>query len=242
MTTTLNNRRQASRGQGATGRKRTRKNDPVRVKADIMRVATQEFSEKGLSGARIDEIAEKTQTSKRMIYYYFQDKETLYLRALEQSYQEVRHKEGELDLEHLAPIQALERLVAFTFEHHIAHPDFIRMVMIENIHHGRYIGQSEFIQGLNAGAIEELERVYHRGVTSGDFRAEQDPLELHWLISALSFFNVSNRYTFSHIFNWDQSATDNQKILENHVIEMVLRYVLSGKAMMQHLGMDAGHD
>ncbi len=240
MTTLNNNRQKTSRRQGVTTRKRTRKNDPTRVKADIMRVATREFSEKGLSGARIDEIAEKTQTSKRMLYYYFHDKETLYLRALEQSYQEVRHKEGELDLEHLAPVQALARLVAFTFEHHIAHPDFIRMVMIENIHHGRYLGQSEFIQSLNAGAIEELERIYRRGVESGDFRAELDPLELHWLISALSFFNVSNRYTFSHIFNWDQSAPDNQKILENHVIDMVLRYVLSHPAMMKHLEIEAG--
>lgn len=234
--TILNNKTQQSSGrQGVTSRKRTRKNDPERVRADIMRVATREFSEKGLSGARIDEIAEKTQTSKRMIYYYFQDKETLYLRALEQSYQAVRHKEGELDLDHLPPVDALARLVAFTFGHHISHPDFIRMVMIENIHHGRYLGQSEFIQSLNAGAIEELERIYRRGVTSGDFRDDLDPLELHWLISALSFFNVSNQYTFSHIFNWDQAAPDNQKILQGHVIDMVMRYVLSRDAMLRHL-------
>lgn len=195
----------------AYGKERTRKNDPVRVQADIMRVATREFSEKGLSGARIDEIAEKTKTSKRMIYYYFKDKETLYLKALERSYQQVRQQEGELELDHLEPIQALSKLVAFTFEHHIKNPDFIRMVMIENIHHGRFIEQSELIQSLNAGAVDELQKVYRRGLEADQFRPGLEALELHWLISALSFFNVSNRYTFSTIFNWDQNAASIRK-------------------------------
>ena len=206
---------------------RTRKNDPERVQADIMRVATQEFSEKGLSGARIDEIAEKTRTSKRMIYYYFKDKETLYLKALERSYQQVRQQEEALDLDHLEPVEALTRLVAFTFEHHLNSPDFIRMVMIENIHHGRFIEQSDLIQTLNAGAVNELEKVYQRGVDASVFRPNLEAIELHWLISALSFFNVSNRYTFSRIFSWDQSAPENQQRLASHVVEMVLRYVLN---------------
>lgn len=215
----------------AKGKERTRKNDPVRVQADIMRVATREFSEKGLSGARIDEIAEKTKTSKRMIYYYFSDKETLYLKALERSYQQVRQQEGALELDHLAPIQALSTLVAFTFEHHISNPDFIRMVMIENIHHGRFIEQSDLIQSLNAGAVDELQQVYRRGLDAGQFRPGLEALELHWLISALSFFNVSNRYTFSRIFNWDQNATSNQEKLASHVIDMVLRYVVKPEWM-----------
>ncbi|BBI54709.1 hypothetical protein HORIV_71300 [Vreelandella olivaria] len=101
-------------------------------------MATREFSEKGLSGARIDEIAEKTRASKRMIYYYFNDKETLYLHTLEAAYQKVRLQEAELDLDHLAPLEALSRLVRFTFCHHAKNPDFIRLVMIENIHHGRF--------------------------------------------------------------------------------------------------------
>lgn len=213
---------------------RSRKNDPARVQADIMRVATEEFSAKGLSGARIDEIAEKTKTSKRMIYYYFKDKETLYLRALERSYHQVRRQEGELDLAHLAPVEALMRLVAFTFEHHIRNPDFIRMVMIENIHHGRFIAQSEFIQSLNAGAVNELQQIYVRGLKAGVFRPGLEALEVHWLISALSFFNVSNRYTFSRIFSWDQAAPENQQKLAQHVIDMVLRYVLNEQGLAQH--------
>ena len=210
--------------------RRRRKNDPESVRADILAVATQEFSEKGLSGARIDEIAEQTRASKRMIYYYFSDKETLYLHTLEAAYQKVRLQEAELNLDHLAPLEALSRLVRFTFCHHAKNPDFIRLVMIENIHHGRFVAQSALIQSLNAGVIDVLSSVYSRGVEEGCFREGLDSRELHWLISALSFFNVSNQHTFSRIFDWHQAAPENQQKLEEHVTEMVLRYVRPDKA------------
>jgi len=212
---------------------RRRKNNPESVRADILAVATREFSEKGLSGARIDEIAEKTRASKRMIYYYFTDKETLYLHTLEAAYQKVRLQEAELDLDHLAPLEALSRLVRFTFCHHAKNPDFIRLVMIENIHHGRFIAQSALIQSLNAGVIDVLTNVYARGVEAGCFREGLDPRELHWLISALSFFNVSNQHTFSRIFDWHQAAPENQSKLEDHVTEMVLRYVGTDATLSQ---------
>jgi|TARA_R110000824_G_scaffold393237_2_gene592177 AcrR family transcriptional regulator len=213
--------------------RRRRKNNPESVRADILAVATREFSEKGLSGARIDEIAEKTRASKRMIYYYFTDKETLYLHTLEAAYQKVRLQEAELDLDHLAPLEALSRLVRFTFCHHAKNPDFIRLVMIENIHHGRFIAQSALIQSLNAGVIDVLTNVYARGVEAGCFREGLDPRELHWLISALSFFNVSNQHTFSRIFDWHQAAPENQSKLEDHVTEMVLRYVGTDATLSQ---------
>lgn len=213
--------------------RRRRKNNPESVRADILAVATREFSEKGLSGARIDEIAEKTRASKRMIYYYFNDKETLYLHTLEAAYQKVRLQEAELDLDHLAPLEALSRLVRFTFCHHAKNPDFIRLVMIENIHHGRFIAQSALIQSLNAGVIDVLTNVYVRGVEAGCFREGLDPRELHWLISALSFFNVSNQHTFSRIFDWNQAAPENQSKLEDHVTEMVLRYVVTDATLSQ---------
>ena len=96
------------------------KQNPEAVKRDTLRVAMAEFARNGLSGARIDEIAAKTRTSKRMIYYYFGDKEGLYARALEAAYAKVREGEGRLDLGHLPPQAALARLVAFTFDHHRA--------------------------------------------------------------------------------------------------------------------------
>ncbi len=198
------------------------KQDPAGVRKNILAVAMAEFAANGLSGARIDEIAAKTNTSKRMIYYYFGDKEGLYGRVLEEAYREVRAGEQELELDHLPPIEALKRLTEFTFAHHSRHPEFIRIVMIENIHHGQYMQKSELIRLLNAGAIQKLEAICRRGREAGLFRDDVTPLELHWHISAMSFFNVSNRATFSHIFGDELFGPRAQDALKANVVEMIL--------------------
>ena len=161
-----------------------------------------------------------------MIYYYFGDKEGLYLSALENAYRPVREGEAKLDIEDLPPLEALKRLVEFTFDHHHQHEDFIRMVMIENIHHGEYLERSKAIRELNVTAIDHIKTIYARGVKEGLFRAGLDPIELHWQISALCFFNVSNRATFSKIFGRDFGAADAQTSLRKNVVDMVLRYVM----------------
>jgi AcrR family transcriptional regulator len=206
------------------------KQDPAGVQSNILAVAMAEFAQSGLSGARIDDIAAKTRSSKRMIYYYYGDKDGLYRRVLEEAYRKVREGEQQLDLDHLPPVEALRRLVEFTFDHHSENPDFIRIVMIENIHHGVYLEQSELIGSLNAGAIEKLEAICRRGREAGIFRDEIEPLELHWHISALSFFNVSNRATFSGIFGERLFTPPGQDKLKRHVVDMVLRYVLKAEA------------
>ncbi len=193
---------------------------------DIIEVATREFARNGLSGARVDEIAAKTACSKRMIYYYFGDKEGLYLKVLEEAYRRVRSIESRLDLDHLEPRQALRMLVEFTFDHHHANDDFIRLVMIENIHHGEYLRRSRVIQELNAAAIDTLERLYRRGLRDGLFRPGLTALDLHWQISALCFFNVSNRATFSGIFACDLTSAPALARLKRNVCETILRYVL----------------
>ncbi|WP_417669169.1 TetR/AcrR family transcriptional regulator [Roseibium sp.] len=201
------------------------KQDPEGVQANILAVALEEFSKNGLSGARMDEIAAKTRTSKRMIYYYFGGKEGLYQTALETAYRDVRKGEDDLKLTHLSPKEALARLAEFTFDHHRKNPDFIRLVMIENIHHGKYLEQSETIKNLNKAAIANIEDIYNRGVQEGSFRDGLTPLRIHWLISAISFFNVSNAATFSILFGGDLRTPEGQSILRQDASEAVLKFV-----------------
>ena len=215
------------RKRAAPARARTaaRTNDPERTMADILEVATHEFAEKGLAGARIDVIAEAMRTSKRMIYYYFGSKEGLYVAVLEEAYRRIRAIETNLHLEDLAPEEALRRLVAFTVDYQWANPDFIRLVMTENIHRGEYLAQSKVIHDLNVPAIEGLKRVYERGVAEGVFRSGLDPIDLHMSISALSVFNVANRHTFSIIFDRDLASPAAMAARRDHIVEMLARYV-----------------
>ncbi|TAG25409.1 MAG: TetR/AcrR family transcriptional regulator [Burkholderiales bacterium] len=203
----------------------SRTNDPARTMAEILKVATEEFAQKGLAGARIDEIAERTRTSKRMIYYYFQSKEGLYVKVLEEAYRRVRETEADLNLDDLPPEQALRRLVEFTFDHHAGNEDYIRLVMNENINRAQFLSQSKSIQGMNVPALKAIKDLYERGVSEGIFRTGLLPIDIHATISALSFFNVSNRFTFGTIFKIDMSSKAVAAKRREHVIETVVRFV-----------------
>jgi len=202
-----------------------RTNDPERTMANILEVATAEFADKGLSGARIDEIAAATRTSKRMIYYYFGSKEGLYVAVLEEAYSRIRRIESELHLEDLRPEDALRKLVGFTFDYQLENPDFIRLVMTENINRGEFLAQSRKIQQLNVPAIDAVRQVYERGVKARVFRNDIDPVDLHMSISALCFFNVANRHTFSLIFKRDLESPRAMSARRDSIIEMVVRFV-----------------
>ncbi len=214
-------------GKAADQPRRSWKQDPDRVRANILLVARQVFADKGLSGTRVEEIAARTSTSKRMIYYYFGDKEGLYREVLADAYRQTRKAEDALALGGLAPDEALRRLAEFTFDHHRRSQDFIRLVMIENVHGGRHMPDSADMAGENSSAIRLLEEIYARGLASGLFRPGLSALELHWHISALCYFNVSNRATFSRIFGNELFEEPGQDALRRHIGEMVLKLVLA---------------
>ncbi|PLX38247.1 MAG: TetR family transcriptional regulator [Hyphomicrobiales bacterium] len=205
---------------------RTWRQDPEAVKADILRAARAEFAEHGLSGARVQDIADRIETSKRMIFYYFTDKETLYRAVLEAAYRQVREGEKALDLAELPPDRALARLVEFTFDHHSNNPEFIRLVMIENIHHGRHLKEAVSLGDTNTSAIEQLEDICARGREAGLFRDDVSPLELHWQISAMSFFNVANRTTFALNFGDALFSAEGQASLRRRAVDSILRSIL----------------
>jgi AcrR family transcriptional regulator len=205
--------------------RRQRVNDPEGTKRNIIEVATQEFAGKGFSGARVDDIAARIKTSKRMIYYYFGSKEGLYIAVLEAAYHSIRSVEAALDLEHRDPEQALRALVSFTFDYQNAHPEFIRLVMNENILNGAYLARSKAIQRLNATVIDVLRDLLTRGQRTGLFRHDIDPVDLHMSISALCIFNVANRATFSTIFKRDMASSKALATRRAQVVDTILRYV-----------------
>lgn len=209
------------------GVSRARVNDADATRQNILEVATDEFARNGLSGSRIDEIAARTKTSKRMIYYYFGDKEGLYVAVLESVYHKIRAIESQLDIDALAPRDALARLVEFTFDYQNDNEDFVRLVMIENIHHGKYLARSKSIRRLNVTAIDAIRKLYERGVAEGVFRRGLDPVDIHWFISALCFFNVSNRSTFTQIFKRKLADTQALRARRADVVEMVTRFLLA---------------
>lgn len=206
---------------------RTRKNDPDRTKEDILVVATAEFAQFGLAGARVDAIAEKTKTSKRMIYYYFGGKEELYLAVLERAYRRTRSREDDLQLAGMPPAEALTELIHSTFDHDEQNPDFIRIVSSENINNALHMKRSAELSDLNISVIRVLDDILCRGYRDGVFRRRIEPLDLHLMISALCFFRVSNRHTFGALFHCDLSEPQTYARHRGMAADMILGYLTS---------------
>jgi AcrR family transcriptional regulator len=180
-----------------------RQRDRERTRAEILEVATREFAEHGYSGARVDEIAERTRTTKRMLYYYFCSKEGLYTEVLECAYAEIRAAEKTVDVEHLDPLAAIRRLAELTFDHHEAHPNFIRLVSIENIHRAEHMNASGRFADLNMPATDRIARILERGRADGTFTRDANAVDVHMIISAYCVFRVANRYTWRTLFGRD---------------------------------------
>jgi AcrR family transcriptional regulator len=202
-----------------------RTNDAEKTRANILEIAFEEFAGKGFTGARIDEIADRTHTSKNMIYYYFGSKENLYRKVLERSYSEIRRVESELHLSDMPVLDALKELVKFTFDYHTTHPDFVRLVMVENIALGAHIREMETLKNLNTGAIDICKDICRRGVKEGVIRKDIAAVALHMTISSLCFYNVSNKYTFSAIHNVEMASPAALRSRRQEIVDLIVRYV-----------------
>jgi AcrR family transcriptional regulator len=204
-----------------------RQRDAERTRREILDVATSEFADRGFAGARVDEIAARTRTTKRMLYYYFGSKERLFVAVLERAYATIRAAEQTIAVDHLEPVAAIRRLAELTFDHHESHPEFIRLVSIENIHRAEHIaGRSDFA-GQNSPAIELIERILARGRADRSLTRAVDAVDLHMMISAFCVFRVANRHTFGAIFSRDPLDPALRERYRQMLGDMVVEYLTS---------------
>jgi AcrR family transcriptional regulator len=199
--------------------------DAERTRADLLAVATQVFAEEGYSGARVDEIAERTRTTKRMIYYYFGGKEQLYLAVLERAYTTIRQAENNLPVDDLAPVEALRQLAELTYDHHLQHPEFVRLVSIENIHRGEFVRRIRSLKTLSAPLLSRLDALLASGRASGQIRPDVDAVDVHLVISAYCIFQVANQYTFGYLFGRDLTAPANRDHLRAVIGDVVVGWL-----------------
>jgi AcrR family transcriptional regulator len=204
--------------------------DAERTRAELLDVATRVFADQGYAGARVDDIAAQTSTTKRMIYYYFGGKEGLYIAVMERAYARIRALEQEVDVEHLGPAVALRRLAELTFDHHETHQDFVRLVSIENIHHAEHLRRSPTLPGLAAPALDVLTRILERGRRDGVFRDDLDAIDVHMIISSFCIFREANRYTFEAIFGRDLLAPDRRDHLRRMLGDLVVDHLTARPA------------
>src|SRR5688500_13266131 len=199
--------------------------DPEANRARMVAAAIEEFAARCFKGASMDAIAARTHSTRALINYYFGSKEKLYIAVLEQVYGEIREAEGKLDLDHLAPVEAMRRIVESTYDYYLTHEGFVRLVVAENQVRGVHLRKSQMMRTLNRPIIERLSGVITRGQAQGLFRPDADPVEIHKAIAALGMFNISNRYTFGAIFQREMGAKGDVARRREVVAEIIISYL-----------------
>jgi len=199
--------------------------DATRTRAAILDAATQEFARHGLGGARVDRIAAQAKTNKRMLYYYFGNKDDLFLAVLEHAYEDIRAEEQALHLEGLPPAAAMERLVAFTWGYFLRHPEFLSLLNTENLHRAEHLKRSAKIRALHSPLVAMLSDVLARGAREGVFRRGVDPVQLYISIAALGYFYLSNNATLSQIFGRNLKSRPALAGRLEHVTALVQGYL-----------------
>ena len=202
-----------------------RARDPERTRTQILEAATDEFSARGLGGARVDSIAHAAGVNKRMLYHYFGNKEDLFLAVLERAYEKIRGQESALRLENLPPAEAMRRLVRFTFNYFVENQYFVALLNSENLHKARHIRRSGRATAINSPVIGILEKLLKRGRRDGVFRGGVDPVQLYISIAGVAYFYISNIHTLSTIFARDLNAPAALAERERHITEVIMGYL-----------------
>ncbi|MBL0375183.1 TetR family transcriptional regulator [Rhizobium sp. KVB221] len=191
----------------------------------IMAAAKKEFARNGLGGARVDVIAEQAKANKRMIYHYFESKETLFQRVLEEAYSDIRSAEQKLQLDHLDARSALEKLVRFTWKYYLDNPEFITLVNSENLHKAKHLKKSELIHTMSRRFVSMVGELLERGVKEGVFRDGIDPVQLNITIAAINYYYLTNRFTGSIVFERNLMAPEALEERLTFNIETIMRLV-----------------
>lgn len=199
--------------------------DPERTRARILDAATREFARLGLGGARVDRIAERAGANKRMLYYYFGDKEGLFRAVLEHTYERIRLAEQALHLLDVPPRDGVLLLVEFTWRYYLAHPEFLTLLNSENLHRARHLRRSRGIRATNSPVIATLAEILRRGEADGTIRGGVDPLQLYISIAGLCYFFLSNNHTLSAVFDRNLAAPAAREERLAHMREMVAGYL-----------------
>jgi AcrR family transcriptional regulator len=206
------------------------KRDPEGTRRRILEAAKQQFSTHGLAGARVDTIAAAAGTNERMLYYYFESKEGMYVAVLEAMYVEFANHEVSVDPSGLQPADAIRALARSIWDYLRANPQWLNLINNENLHGGQYLERSPKLQEAISPVISLLKATLVRGAAAGEFRADVDPLDFYVTLVAMGYYVVSNRFTLKAFVGRDYSAPSVIEAVSAMQVEMLLSFLRPASA------------
>lgn len=208
----------------------TSRRNPELTRAEIFEAAMDEFAEHGLVGGRVETIVQRTNTSKRMIYYYYGSKGALYQRILRHAYRTIRQREIDTVAVVQDPVATLRALVEATLDHFEHNVRSARVIAFENLQcNAENLKSDPELRDINASALQTLEDILAAGQDQGVFRSGPEAptaVGVHQLISSLALFRIYNRESFRHLFDRDMLGKVEKSAIHRLVDEAVLGYVV----------------
>lgn len=192
----------------------------------ILEAAIEEFAANGFCGARVDTIALRAKTNKRMLYHYFDDKAGLYLAVLERVFEKLLIAGQDLRLISKEPVDGIRQLALSLWHYFLDHPEFVSILSTENKLKAEHLKKSPKVQLLNSHYVRELEEVLRRGVESGVFRPDVDPTMVHLTIVSMSFYCINNRHTILVNFDRDFSSPELIQSWGEHIARTTLASIM----------------
>jgi len=187
----------------------------------LLKVAQALFAQNGYRGVSVDEIVGLAKMNKRMVYHYFGNKENLYREALVEAYQRLEDLELRIYEKNASPEEILRRVLKSYFRFLADNPDFVRLLLWENLNEGRAIEKQAHVLSKNP-ALTRLKEVIEDGIEAGTFREclMVDHLLIHLI--GLCFIYFSNRYTLSQALEIDLGSRKVQEQAMEAAFELVL--------------------
>jgi TetR/AcrR family transcriptional regulator len=201
-----------------------REKDSAKSREDILKAAEAEFSQKGLFGTRVDEIAKTAGINKRMIYEYFGCKVDLYRKVLQVAY----HRIGSVGQTLIQPqdsyTDAIRKVVSFYFEYLDANPAYVNLILWENLNRGEFIAEID-PPDIRQPMLIQLREVLERDKKDGLIRQDIDTDQILITLLTSTFAYFSNRYTLSKLMQFDLTKKQSIEKKADDLAQMIMTYI-----------------
>ncbi|AWB35305.1 TetR family transcriptional regulator [Orrella marina] len=200
--------------------------EKVSTRDRILQAAVDVFAKYGLAGGSVDKISKAANSHDRMIYYYFGNKEGLFVAVLEEIYRRFNVAECQIEIIPDDPLASLKRMIHFIIHYFRDHPEFVTILNSENLQRGKHVSKARSTQRYSIIAVGAIDTVIRQGQQQGLFRPEIRARDVYLMISSLGYFYQSNRFTLSEFLGERLEADSAFAQWEDFVTDAVLRTVL----------------
>ncbi|QPK78665.1 TetR family transcriptional regulator [Corynebacterium lizhenjunii] len=192
----------------------------------IADIALKHFAQRGYTSTKLEAIAIEAGISKRMVHYYFADKEGLYHEALTQAARKLTPDVAHMEIDSAVPVEGVRKLVDIVFHQYVTHPEAVRLLTQASVVDGPQPTAPSLGTDLSELTLH-MNRLLLTGQDAGAFRPGISAQDVFTLIASLAMYGTTNALVMDSILGVDMSSEANTAGLHRLVVDTVLAFLTS---------------